>query len=111
MPRKILYSTGYGAGWSTWNSGEVAKFVLEYQPIIDFIEGGGSFSALSLIREPEHPLLDQLKAECRAQFGKDTYVCVLGADGLQVAVVDGPVLVTEYDGFESFDTPDSIEWS
>ncbi len=102
--RKVLISTGYGAGWSSWNSGEVAKYMLEYQPIIEFLEAGGSFNY-----EGNHDLLEQLKAECKQKFDED-YVCVLGADGLVVVEVDGPVHVTEYDGYEGYQTPDNIDW-
>jgi hypothetical protein len=42
--RKILYSPGYGAGWTSWESDyELRKFMLVYQPIIDYVEKGGSF--------------------------------------------------------------------
>lgn len=38
--KKILYSPGYGAGWTTWHSGtkEEKQFMFEYQPFIDAIE-------------------------------------------------------------------------
>jgi hypothetical protein len=103
MPRKILYSPGYGAGWSTWNSGEVAKYMLEYQPIIEFIEGGGKFQDGECGQWKKedliHPLLKQLQAECLEKFGK-SYVCVLGARDLAVMEVDGRVRIEEYDGSE-----------
>ena len=38
--RKILYSPGWGAGWSTWNSSIPTKFICEYQPIIEALEKG-----------------------------------------------------------------------
>jgi len=93
--RKILYSPGFGAGWTTWNSGAVARYMLDYKPIIEFLEAGGRFS-----EKCEHPLLDQLQAECKEKFGEG-YVCVLGADDLRVKEVSGPVRIHEYDGSES----------
>jgi len=105
--RKILISPGYGAGWSTWNSGQTAKYMVDYQPIVEFLEAGGSFTGDD---EENHPLLDQLRAECLEKFGEE-YVCVLGAGDLVVVEVDGPVHVTEYDGYEGFQTPDTIDWS
>lgn len=94
--RKILIAPSYGAGWSTWNSGPTAKYMLTYQPIIDFIESGGQFG-----RGEDHPLLTRLKDECRELFNEG-YVCVLGASDLKVVKVNGKVRVSEYDGAESF---------
>ena len=106
MTRKILYSPGYGAGWTTWNNGEVAKYMLTYQPIIDFLEAGNKFTYDECehlgSKGKIHPLLTQLQKECLEKFGED-YVCILGADNLEVAEVTGRVKINEYDGFESFD--------
>lgn len=99
--RKILYSPGWGAGWSTWNSGEVGKYMLTYQPIIDFLEAGGKFTEAHAHGEP-HPILDQLQKECAERFG-ESYVCLLGADDLKVATVKGRVRIHEYDGSESYE--------
>ena len=100
--RKILYSPGFGAGWTTWNDGEVAKYMLEYAPIIEFLEAGGSFSDKETRDESMHPLLSRLQRECKERFGAD-YVCVLGADDLAVATVGGRVRIHEYDGSESIE--------
>ena len=91
--RKILYSPGFGAGWTTWNSGEVAKLMLTYAPIVEALERGEKM-------HEEHPAVKQLQAECLEKFG-ETHVCVLGADSLCVREVDGRVIVNEYDGNES----------
>lgn len=105
--RKILYSPGFGAGWSSWNTSTEAlrKFVLEYLPIVKFIEEGGSFTYADAHNEPPHPLLKQLQDECQARFGEDA--CVLGATQLQVAEVEGQVRIEEYDGSESYVTRDT----
>lgn len=42
--RKILYSPGFGAGWTTWahsDASAVRRFMLEYQPFIDAVEAEG----------------------------------------------------------------------
>jgi hypothetical protein len=112
MTKKILLSPGWGAGWSTWNPDEVAKFMLTYQPIIDFIEAGGSFKrneTSDLHGDHLHPLLMELADEVKAAFGKD-YVCVLGAIDLEVVSVDGPFKITEYDGNESIQYRDEEQW-
>ena len=91
--RKILYSPGFGAGWSTWNSDEVARYMLTYQPIIDALERGEKMDV-------DHPAVKQLQADCLEKFEKD-YVCVLGASTLKVMTVHGRVRIHEYDGSES----------
>lgn len=118
MPtRKILYSPGYGAGWTTWNDGNVANYMLTYQPIIDFLEAGNHFSDADMRTSgargdaaylPLHPLLRQLREECKEKFDKD-YVCVLGADGLRVVTVSGRVRLHEYDGSESYEEEGEYE--
>ena len=108
---KILYSPGYGAGWTTWNSGPVARKMLTYQPIIDFIEGGGKFDRAkpSATDQDLHPLLQQLAKECLDEFG-EAYVCMLGASDLRVVDVSGRVRIEEYDGSESYVTSDTDGW-
>ncbi len=112
--KKLLVSPGYGAGWSTWNSGEVGRFMATYQPIIEFIESGNRFNQDEIGRwgsNETHPLLQQLIAECQEKFGVD-YVCVLGADDLEVAIVDDntQVRIEEYDGYESLTYKDEVDW-
>jgi hypothetical protein len=95
--RKILYSPGYGAGWVSWNSGskEFLKFMLEYQPIIEAIERGDEMGE-------EHPAVKQLCEEAKDLFGQD-YVCVCGADKLQVYETDTLVIITDHDGYEEIE--------
>jgi hypothetical protein len=105
--RKILVSPGYGAGWTTWNYGEAAKFMLTYKPIIDHLEAGNDFSLKDcgslFCRDSEvHPLLKELQEICQEKFGER--ICILGADDLKVYEVEGQVRITEYDGSESFVT-------
>ena len=100
---KVLISRGFGAGWSTWNNGEVAKYMRTYTPIIEAIERGEKMSE-------GHPLVKQLQKECLEKFGVD-YICVLGVDGLTVVDVEPPFKVDEYDGAESISKPgDSDDW-
>lgn len=113
MKRKVLISTGWGAGWSSWNSGETAKFMLTYQPIIDFLEAGNKFARDDrgdLQGNGVHPLLKQLQKDCLEKFG-NTYVCILGASGLHVETVYGQIKIEEYDGYESYiSRDDDSEW-
>lgn len=96
---KILYSPGFGAGYSTWNSGsrEFEKFILTYQPFIEFLEAD---EKNVIPEDEEHPLVKQFLKDCLDKFNQD-YVCILGLDQLQVTEVSGPFTVEEYDGSES----------
>lgn len=108
--RKILYSPGYGAGWSSWNSGDVSKYMLTYQPIIEFLENGGKFKDEDCNAFKEHnyhPLIKQLIKECKEKFGVN-YVCISGARDLKVAIVYGSVRIKDRDGYESYE--ESTEW-
>ena len=97
---KVLISPGFGAGWSTWNSGEVAKYMRTYQPIIECLEQGNKVTRV---------LLAQLEKECEEKFNED-HVCVLGADQLVVMEVPLPFKIDEYDGSESISTQNDTDW-
>ena len=112
--KKILISTDFGAGWSTWNSGPESKYMLTYQPIIDFIEAGNSFTyedchGKDIGSGPSHPLLIALQKECKEKFGNDG-VCVIGADDLKVVKVSGLFRIKEYDGSESIEYANDVGW-
>lgn len=105
MSKKILYSPGYGAGWSTWQYSIPTKFACEYQPIIEALENGQE-----LYRE--HEIIKQYKKECKEKFNED-YVCVLGASDLKIyKVPDGDQYqIKEYDGSESVKLRSSQKWN
>ena len=122
--RKILYSPGYGAGWTTWNreNRDVQMLMLTYAPIVAFLEAGNCFtyeeSETKWSEDEEtleseaslHPLLRQLRAEARA-IDLTSRVYVGGAHQLRVAIVSGRVKIDEYDGSESFIVEgDFSEW-
>jgi hypothetical protein len=114
--RKILYSPNFGAGWVTWNTelpAEAQQFMLTYAPIVEAVERGESITPdghwsvddggkQAFNDDGIHPLLAQLGEELHSRFGV-TSACFLGADGLRVATVSGPVRLNEYDGSESFE--------
>lgn len=113
MTRKILISPGYGAGWTTWTnlSREAKLFMLEYKPIIDFLEAGGDAYELQVGRQYDndgaptdgHPLLMKFVQDFRERFPEEDVPYLGGADQLIVETVGGPVRLKEYDGFESID--------
>jgi len=105
MSKKILYSPGYGAGWSTWQYSIPTKFACEYQPIIEALENRKEL-------HEEHEIIKQYKKDCEEKFDEDC-VCVLGASDLKIyEVPDGDQYqITEYDGNESVKLRSSQEWN
>lgn len=104
--REILYSPGFGAGWTSWANGpkEMIEFMLTYQPIISFLKAGGKSRDLG---DENHPLLVAFVEECMARGWKPPYLG--GAKKLQVAQVAGPVRIFDFDGSESYEEPDG-DW-
>jgi hypothetical protein len=89
--REVLYSTGYGAGWSTWmgDSRESREFALFYEPLIEALKRGDDIG----------PVVEQFEKEYEAKFGESPYTG--GASGLRVGIVEGDFMIEEYDGAES----------
>jgi hypothetical protein len=102
MKRKALISPGYGAGWSSWATGDVAKDILFDEKLIAAIErNDGTFDEA----------LDDLKARMNAKYGDDDgYFYTGGARDLVVREIDGPFRVEEYDGSEYVITRDDEGW-
>lgn len=112
--RKFLYSPDYGAGWSTWAHGyEQEHFLMFYQPIIDYLEAGGTFGydecAPSMKDDgedyPNAPaVLKQLLEDWKERFPHDYPPYLGGARDLVVETCsdDCQIEITEYDGKESF---------
>ena len=102
---KVLISPEFGAGWSTWNSGEVAAYMRTYQPMIDILEAG---------KEIDNKLLEQFQKDCKEKFGKEEEnfcVYVGGWEDLIVVNVEPPFKIGEYDGSEYIVKPgDSNDW-
>lgn len=123
--RKILYSPGFGAGWTTWQSNrDLAKFMLEYAPLIDAIERNepGIRVEPTIVRDAQppvgivlgayvfdacHPVIVQFARECLEKFGEVPYMG--GLDGLTVATVSGRVRLHEYDGSERYEEEGDFE--
>lgn len=111
--RKILYSPGYGAGWTSWEYDQnIARFMISYQPIIDYVENGGEFDSKLLEiwnsdtgeADPEKvsklpDCLQQFVHESKEKFGKVPYLS--GLRDIEVKIVNGPVRITDHDGYES----------
>ena len=93
--RKILYSPGYGAGWSSWvnvySSKEVKLFMLEYQPFITALENDEKLNE------------EQFLEDFKKQFPNQWIPYTGGMNQLEIMEVpDGMrVKINEYDGNES----------
>ena len=115
--RKVLYSPGYGAGWSTWNgaSKQEKQWLCEYQPFIEYLQNNKEFPKGS--REgsfDEYETTDlgmQVQRDWKAAFPNATPLYLGGMDNLCVHEVedDAQYRVEEYDGYESVVTRDMIE--
>ena len=90
----VLYSPGYGAGWSTWND-ECANILFEPR-IVNLVLAGAGVSKIEAAAEEIWP---------GKYFG--------GARDLQVEWLDQGTRfrVDEYDGNEHIETEESIEWA
>lgn len=90
----VLYSPGFGAGWSTWGDSEIRDRLLFDPEVVAWVEGG-----------KQGPLPD-----LEAKYGE--YFYDGGADDLAIRWV--PVgtrfRVHEYDGSESVVLFDEDEW-
>lgn len=89
----VLYSPGFGSGWSTWNDDEWKPLLTTHREIVQAV--------LDADKEKAGRLAEQL---IREAIGKaDAYVCVLGADDLEVKWLPKGCEfdIEEYDGSES----------
>jgi hypothetical protein len=91
----VLYSPGFGAGWSTWNTQEPQ---LVFDPVIvDFV-----------LRKPEN-WYEGIMAYCEMVY-PDAYTG--GLDTLEVdwLPVGAHFLIEEYDGNETICIRDNTKW-
>ncbi len=89
----VLYSPGYGAGWSTWNNEEWKPLLTTHRDIVRAVIKGDTKKAGEIAKKLIH----------KAVNNNETYVCVLGADDLKVRWLDKGTQfeINEYDGSES----------
>jgi len=119
--RKILYSPGYGAGWSTWNAHtkEQIKFLVEYPPLIEYVENNGGYlpnrRAVWFDDEEERikaiPAVQQLEKEWKERFPDEADLFLSGIKGLAIREIpsDARYFIEEYDGSESIVTEKDLE--
>lgn len=89
----VLISPGFGAGWSTWNSGHEPLFLFDRR-FVEASEAGADVSTVEAIGK---------------ELTGDEYVCVLGWPvRIEWLPVGTPFNVEEYDGSESLRTADDL---
>lgn len=108
--RKILISSGFGAGWVSWYNGttEQKRFMLEYIPFIEFLE-----TNKCKVLDEDHLLVEQFKKDWVENFPNTELPYFGGLSTLSVyQVLDNVrVHIEEYDGNESVLTEnDMVEW-
>ena len=115
MTRKIIYSPEYGAGWTSWEGDyEVQKFMIDYFPIIKYLESGKDFKEINFHKlqwsgpyggpsdEEINQFPDCIKQfviDCRHKFRK--VPSLSGLRDAEIKEVNGPVKIVDHDGYES----------
>lgn len=118
--RKILYSPGYGAGWVSWggDTAEQKRFMLEYAPFVEVLEGGGALHPVDHIDKSDaqydgqtDPVIRRFIDDWREKFGDASLPYFGGLDDLEVETVgDGDVVrIKEYDGSESVEVRGALD--
>lgn len=110
---KVLISKGYGAGWSSWNTG--VKGLATDPELVRLVEanehrGDGKTRPTS---DPDSGLSDASPAfVARAQelAGAGNHVCFLGVFDLVVETVSERFRIDEHDGFESIRLWSDEDW-
>lgn len=90
----VLYSPGYGAGWSTWASDDIREQILFDPGLVDLVE---------------NEKWEEAQAYAALKY-PDFYPG--GLDDLHIAwiPVGTQFRVNEYDGKESIEQRDSVDW-
>jgi hypothetical protein len=95
----VLFSPGFGAGWSTWNDDK--EWLLYHTEIVAAVESGDNKKA--------GEIAERIGKELN---GDKDYTCVLGAKDLKIAWIpeDEAFEIVEYDGYESCKIESQIQY-
>lgn len=115
MSRKVLYSPGYGAGWSSWGAqgADQTRFMCEYGPFIEFLEAGGKFGEGDTRGDfSNDPLVQKFLEEWKARFPGTGEPYLGGLHDLSIREIgDGEKYrIHEYDGSERVVIQSEEEW-
>lgn len=88
----VLYSSNFGAGWSTWVEDKYKDLFLFHPTLVQMVEEG-----------KRDELADEDKVKEILGLSKDDYICCGGAQNLRIAwIQEGTSFyIHEYDGNES----------
>lgn len=103
----VLYSPGFGAGWSTWNySFPECLFDPDIVEIIESYTMNEPYD-----EESEMTMRQKIVVTAEIKYGEEFYAG--GADDLRIMWLPKGTLfrVNEYDGSESIETRDTIDWN
>jgi hypothetical protein len=87
----VLFSPGFGAGWSTWNSARYSEFLLHDKTLVELVE-----------TKQHHKIAEYVST---VYPGED--VCVLGAENLEVEWLScgTQFFIADYNGSEGIVCP------
>lgn len=91
----VLYSPGFGAGWSTWNSGEAEELIFD-KTLVEMI----------LEKKPQ----EEIEKYVEEKWGDDIYTGGLEGVCVKFLPKGTAFVIEEYDGSESIATRDSTNW-
>ena len=95
----VLYSPGFGAGWSSWNDKEYKEFLLHDEKLVELVENDRIAGIEDYIKSvyPE----------------TDNFVCTLGAWDLRIQWMEPGTqfIITEYDGNEGIEYNYDTYWN
>lgn len=102
----VLYSPGFGAGWSTWSVVKGLNNALMFEP-----------SVVTLVEDRDNgkitneQLVELVESYCSNRYGKNEVYCG-GVDDLQIAwiPVGTQFKINEYDGSESIEFKENDYW-
>lgn len=98
----VLYSPGHGAGWSTWaHNHDVATKALFDPEVVQWVLDG----------KPEGKFAEDPHEYFRKKYGG--YIYCGGLWNVEIEWVSPGTMfrINEYDGYESVEFIDNIEWS
>lgn len=103
----VLYSPGYGAGWSTWNSYRGYGNVLLFDPSLVYM-----VEEMNKVEEEDRKAswVDNIVEYCTKKYPEGYFG---GADDLQICwiPVGTQFKVNEYDGSESIEFKETDSWT
>jgi hypothetical protein len=102
----VLYSPGFGAGWSTWSSINGHSDALLFEPsVVTMVEDRDNGKITN------EQLVELVESYCEQRYGKNEVYCG-GVDDLVIEwiPVGTQFKINEYDGSESIEYKENDYW-